>query len=124
QAIKLLQLSNLELEAFVEAELERNPLLARDETEREPEAGGEGGGDVGDTPAEAAADSEARADLDAAYDDSSPGERATGDTPEPAGEAGGAIDWSRAGSGGSFDGAPEDLEQMLTRELTLADHLH
>ena len=27
QAIKLLQLSNLELEAFVEAELERNPLL-------------------------------------------------------------------------------------------------
>jgi RNA polymerase sigma-54 factor len=31
QAIKLLQLSNLELSAFVEAELERNPLLERDE---------------------------------------------------------------------------------------------
>ena len=31
QAIKLLQLSNLELDAFVEAELERNPLLSRDE---------------------------------------------------------------------------------------------
>jgi RNA polymerase sigma-54 factor len=31
QAIKLLQLSNLELAAFVEAELERNPLLERDE---------------------------------------------------------------------------------------------
>ena len=30
QAIKLLQLSNLELEAFVEAELARNPLLQRD----------------------------------------------------------------------------------------------
>ncbi|HEX6866263.1 MAG TPA: RNA polymerase sigma-54 factor, partial [Caulobacteraceae bacterium] len=29
QAIKLLQLSNLELEGFVEAELERNPLLQR-----------------------------------------------------------------------------------------------
>ena len=29
QAIKLLQLSNLELSAFVEAELERNPLLER-----------------------------------------------------------------------------------------------
>jgi RNA polymerase sigma-54 factor len=29
QAIKLLQLSNLELESFVEAELERNPLLQR-----------------------------------------------------------------------------------------------
>jgi RNA polymerase sigma-54 factor len=31
QAIKLLQLSNLELTAYVEAELERNPLLERDE---------------------------------------------------------------------------------------------
>src|SRR6516162_9366683 len=38
QAIKLLQLTNLELEAFVEAELERNPLLARDDAEPEPEA--------------------------------------------------------------------------------------
>ena len=31
QAIKLLQLSNLELEAFVEAELEKNPLLQRED---------------------------------------------------------------------------------------------
>ena len=37
QAIKLLQLSNIELEAFVEAELEKNPLLQRDEREHEPE---------------------------------------------------------------------------------------
>ena len=35
QAIKLLQLSNLELEAYVEAEIERNPLLARDERDAE-----------------------------------------------------------------------------------------
>src|ERR1700675_408308 len=33
QAIKLLQLSNLELTAFVDAELERNPLLEREETD-------------------------------------------------------------------------------------------
>ncbi|MFN3230110.1 MAG: RNA polymerase sigma-54 factor, partial [Asticcacaulis sp.] len=33
QAIKLLQLSNLELEAVVEAELERNPLLQREDAE-------------------------------------------------------------------------------------------
>jgi len=32
QSIRLLQLSHLELNAFVEAELERNPLLERDET--------------------------------------------------------------------------------------------
>ena len=45
QAIKLLQMSNLELQAYVEGELERNPLLERDErsdvqkTEaREPDA--------------------------------------------------------------------------------------
>src|SRR5580692_3675070 len=32
QAIKLLQLSNLELADYCETELERNPLLERDET--------------------------------------------------------------------------------------------
>ena len=31
QAIRLLQLSNLELAEFVDAELERNPLLEREE---------------------------------------------------------------------------------------------
>lgn len=41
QAIKLLQLSNLELEAVVEAELERNPLLLRED--------GDGGPDAPDT---------------------------------------------------------------------------
>src|SRR5581483_3468994 len=35
QAIKLLQLSNLELSLYVEGELEQNPLLERDESERE-----------------------------------------------------------------------------------------
>ncbi|MDP2657790.1 MAG: hypothetical protein Q8O78_05170, partial [Candidatus Deferrimicrobium sp.] len=37
QAIKLLQLSNMELEAYVEGELERNPLLQRDERDSEPD---------------------------------------------------------------------------------------
>jgi RNA polymerase sigma-54 factor len=36
QAIKLLQLSNLELATFVEQELERNPLLERDESQDAP----------------------------------------------------------------------------------------
>jgi len=31
QAIKLLQLSNLELSEYIEAELEKNPLLEREE---------------------------------------------------------------------------------------------
>src|SRR3982751_2081167 len=37
QAIKLLQLSNLDLAAYVEGELERNPLLERT-TDNEPDA--------------------------------------------------------------------------------------
>ena len=40
QAIKLLQLSNLDLTAYVEGELERNPLL-----ERSSEGPGEGNAD-------------------------------------------------------------------------------
>src|SRR6185312_15959681 len=36
QAIRLLQLSNMELTEFVDAELERNPLLERDETSAKP----------------------------------------------------------------------------------------
>src|SRR5882762_4626404 len=36
QAIRLLQLSNVELCTFVEAEVERNPLLERDEVSPEP----------------------------------------------------------------------------------------
>src|SRR5215211_2573767 len=50
QAIKLLQLSNLDLVAFVEEELERNPLLERsgDDGERaEPAAASEGGEEGG-----------------------------------------------------------------------------
>src|SRR6476661_7416089 len=39
QAIKLLQMSNLELQAFVESELEKNPLLERDERREAPAAG-------------------------------------------------------------------------------------
>ena len=36
QAIKLLQLSNLELSTYIETELAQNPLLERDEVAPEP----------------------------------------------------------------------------------------
>jgi RNA polymerase sigma-54 factor len=120
QAIKLLQMSNLELEAFVDSELERNPLLQRDERENEPDESRDA---EAPAAAEQAADAEARADLDTTHDEASPGERATGDAPE-AQDVGGAIDWSRAGSGGSFDGDGEGMESRLTREKTLSEHLH
>ena len=38
QAIKLLQFSNIEVASFVEEELERNPLLERDEATDLPPA--------------------------------------------------------------------------------------
>lgn len=121
QAIKLLQLSNLELDAFVDAELERNPLLQRDERESEPE--GDAARDAEAAPStDMVSDGEKVADLDSAHDDASPGERATGDA-EGAADAGGAVDWSRAGRGGlEVDG--DGLEGSLTEDLTLAQHLN
>jgi RNA polymerase sigma-54 factor len=62
QAIKLLQLSNVELTEFVEAELERNPLLEREETQTEAPKQTDGGDaqaldfESGVAPAEAALD--------------------------------------------------------------------
>jgi RNA polymerase sigma-54 factor len=51
QAIKLLQLSHLDLQAFVEAEIERNPLLERSEGDGGDVDGfeefGEGDGGIG-----------------------------------------------------------------------------
>jgi RNA polymerase sigma-54 factor len=119
QAIKLLQLSNLELEAFVEGELERNPLLQRDERDSEPDSEGP----QVDAAAPEAGDlgSDGAADLDMSHDEVSPGERATGDTLAP-GDGGGAIDWSKAGRGG-LDGDSDGLEGALTRDKTLAEHL-
>ena len=132
QAIKLLQLSNLELEAFVEAELEKNPLLQREDAEP--------GGEM-DAPAQALdspdasemtfdegrvqdADRTLDARSDDVYGDASPGER-TSDRMEDVGvgEAQpGLSDWSRAGSGGGLpDG--EGREQPDTREATLWEHL-
>ncbi len=136
QAIKLLQLSNLELEAYVEAELEKNPLLAREEGEPEPaqaerEDFDDPGMDFSDESRMAAA-----ADMDVRHDDvhadASPGDRATGDAGEaaqqsfesPGHDAGGTVDWSRAGKGGSFDTDGEGMEDGLTREKSLQEVLH
>src|SRR3954465_8656066 len=82
QAIKLLQLSNIELEAFVEAEIEKNPLLQRDERDSAPDA--EGGAEAPeaaqfDVASDQVTNSRAEAELDAPGEDVSAGERATGD---------------------------------------------
>ncbi|HJV40828.1 RNA polymerase factor sigma-54 [Caulobacter sp.] len=123
QAIKLLQLSNIELDAFVEAELERNPLLQRDEGEQEPVGEVEVERDASLTHVDAVADTTAGREMDAPTEDVSPGERATGDGVDQGAEhAGGQIDWSRAGTGGSFEG-DDGYERALADTPTLSAHL-
>jgi RNA polymerase sigma-54 factor len=50
QAIKLLQLSNLELSAFIEGELEQNPLLERDDAPAESAAAIEASAQIAEPP--------------------------------------------------------------------------
>jgi RNA polymerase sigma-54 factor len=120
QAIKLLQLSNLELEAYVDTELERNPLLQREEREAEPEPAAESSA-ASETSTDQVSDSTAAAEMDARAEEVSPGEQATGDG--EAADVGGGVDWSRAGRGGGFDGELDGLEGALTRAKTLSEHL-
>src|SRR6202165_2464345 len=105
QAIKLLQLSNLDLSAFVEEELERNPLLERASDGTEPPVAGE------PRPERAEfADSE---DSGSAYGDDAGGERsemaqsAAGDGFEPAQE-----EWLNRGLG-----RRTEIEQTLDAPL-------
>jgi RNA polymerase sigma-54 factor len=133
QAIKLLQLSNLELEAFVDIELERNPLLQREDREdgegeaEAPAAEADGDGEH-DFDADRITDSAAAADIDVRHDDlyngASPGDLATGDAgPAGGADAGGSVDWSKAGRGGAFEDGDGEREGGGVRELSLAEHL-
>ena len=130
QAIKLLQLSNLDLVAYVEAELERNPLLDRSaETEPAPsEATGAQPADQPATNGEAlnGQDVEAAGSVkderpDSGLDDAFPddGEPAR---PRAAEGPAGYSEWAGTGSGGREDG-DYNLEAFVSAETTLADWL-
>ena len=132
QAIKMLQLSSVELDAYIEGELERNPLLQREESDGEAPGASEsasadaGGADAPETPLDRMTNEGAGESLDAGGDDlyaASPGERATGDASDAGEQAGGAIDWSRAGTGGTFEGDGEGMESAAQRPKTLSEHL-
>ena len=131
QAIKLLQLSSLDLTAYVEAELERNPLLERvdgeaepQESTPEPEAHADGeiqAGDWADEDLEISRDAiEQRLGTDL-------GNVFESDGPEPlvrpvAAEPSGVSEWAGVGPGGR-DSDDYNLEAFATAERTLADHL-
>jgi len=130
QAIKLLQLSNLDLVAYVDAELERNPLLEPGNADGEA-APGVNGAPAADKPAEAgetwngsdsAANGEAKAERaedhidDTSPDDAEPGRQRIADAP------GGYSEWASVGAGGRDDGE-FNLEAFVSAETTLADWL-
>jgi len=130
QAIKLLQLSNLDLAAYVEGELERNPLLERvgesdGEGERraaEPEASPQAA--VADWAADGrdrsdgAAQEQPGADLDDVppADADAATSRSNGELPT------GYSEWASTGTGGR-DNSDYNLEAFVAVETTLADHL-
>jgi RNA polymerase sigma-54 factor len=129
QAIKLLQLSHLELQHFVEGELERNPLLERDEPGEFPLQIN------GDSVHAADAESFARSEslnsqegmenrlgtgLDNVFQSEQPSvarldTRGADSLPIIGGAYGGA--------GGSFEDSPDGFESGLTAEPSLRDHL-
>jgi RNA polymerase sigma-54 factor len=136
QAIKLLQLSSLDLAAYVEGELERNPLLERNDDNdapapAEPEnagaetAPGDGDDDAGAAPDWIGEDLETSrssmeeglgTELENVFPDDGPEKAAAPEAPPPA-----YSEWSGTGAGGNDDGY--NLEAFVSAETTLADHL-
>ncbi len=144
QAIKLLQLSNLELVEYIDREIEQNPLLDRidgpggsGEREGDSDAFDRPAGDDGErtrpvdfdpaprdtvelTSAQtlpSAGEGPLDTDFENVWDPSSAAENALGD-----GETLGQ--WSNSGGHTSFDGDEPNLEQTLSSDLSLRDHLH
>ena len=130
QAIKLLQLSSLDLAAYVEGELERNPLLERgSEDDEAPPVSGEAaapeaaeeppsadwiGEDIGSS--RSSMEEALGTELENVFPDDGAEKNAPAEMPPPA-----YSEWSGAGSGGSDD--DYNLEAFVTAETTLADHL-
>jgi RNA polymerase sigma-54 factor len=127
QAIKLLQLSNIELAEYCETELEKNPLLERDD--REAAAAGE----APEAPAQSTAGERAdealsrddfskTSDLDPAaheniYDS---GEAPARVSEGPQGSS--LADWTTVKSGNAFEGE-DGFESTVAAAATLKDHL-
>ena len=121
QAIKLLQLSNIELSAFVEEELERNPLLERDERSDEPDR-------VEQTPLEGRKelelDGSAHAEANDAVDVDADVLNSSDSKADMSGmDPGMSSSWSGANKGGSFDGGDYDAAANTSREKSLSEHL-
>jgi len=130
QAIKLLQLSSLDLVSYVEAELERNPLLERDDVQRpaEQEAGGaevasdDGGGDDWESrqiePTRGEIEDRFETNLENEFPDD---KIETGASTQPL-QTPGYSEWAGVGGGGQADD-DYNLESFVSAETSLAEHL-
>ena len=126
QAIKLLQLSNLELAEYCEQELERNPLLERDD--RDAAVTGEGPeAKLPEAGQERADEALSREDFskasemdDAAHDNMYDGEAPTKMAEAP--PSGSLTDWTTVKSSNAYEGE-DGLEATIAAEASLKDHL-
>ena len=129
QSIRLLQLTHVELERFVDEEIEKNPLLERVEARDDdigqppdrPEPAGDGIGidqvfesGAGDGSAEAMSER-----LDASLENVFPDDPGAHDRLGP--EL--AAQWKSAAGSGSSSGEGFDIEDMAAGRLTLRDHV-
>jgi RNA polymerase sigma-54 factor len=141
QAIKLLQLSHLDLAAYVDGELEKNPLLERPaedepirgEGEAADEAGHETSFDapLGDDEHRNGEWMEDRLEtsretieqrLDTGLDNVFPDESPAGPARQGLSEPAAYSEWADVGAGGRADGE-YNLEAFVSEETTLAGHL-
>ncbi|MBY8976964.1 RNA polymerase factor sigma-54 [Rhodobacteraceae bacterium NNCM2] len=125
QAIKLLQMSNIELCDFVAEELERNPLL-----ELAPESGAERPDQVNGAKTDEVTSTDQRVTAEGDHslgaDTFDTGrENLHDDGPTDAPQLEQADGWSTVGSGGSlsFDGNAPDFDDNLHEEQSLREHL-
>ncbi len=137
QAIRLLQYSNIELAAFVETELERNPLLEHDQAEDRRDQPAETGADAArddfEPPALEAMDFSATStaavdaidsDAGALFPDATPTELANGDMGGPTAPGPQSSGWENLISrNGARDGEGDSLEDQMTESASLRDHL-
>jgi RNA polymerase sigma-54 factor len=121
QAIKLLQLSNLELSEFVEQQLEENPFL-----DRTSEAPNDGDGEraPSEAPVEALDLSRDDAHEKAAEAMDAPAvEHDRGGEPEPEGQDYRVNEWASVGSGRNGFEDDREFGETLAREISLWEHL-
>lgn len=125
QSIKLLQMTHVELERFIDEEIERNPLLARAESQENLENARTEGLPLGDAQENAPGEEEGWSAatmserLDTSLENIFPDDPGVSDRlgPDLAGQ------WkSASGSGGTFDGLPDfDMDDMAAAATTLRD---